>query len=151
MPQAWLIVTSAENFESTKAMGFTVQGVKAKHGKKAQTLQPGDKLVYYVTGRQVFAAIATVTSTCFEDTTPLWRCLSKPSTETYPWRVNIQADVVLPLDHAVPVVPIYQHLTYLTKWPDAHWRLGFQGNLHAWPWADYETVSQAMSQLGAGV
>lgn len=147
MAQAWLVVTSAENFETTRAMGFTVQGVKSRHGKKAQTIASGDVLVYYITGLQVFAATAQVTSPCYQDETPLWQCKTRPSLEVYPWRVKIQPQTVLPVEAALPVGHVYRQLTYLKKWPEAHWRLGFQGNLHLWPMADFDCVHHAIQGL----
>jgi len=59
--QYWILVGSPENLEATRAHGFRLQGFKTRHRKKAESMRPGDRLVYYVTGVQGFAATATVT------------------------------------------------------------------------------------------
>jgi hypothetical protein len=49
-PNYWIIVGSPENFARTRARGFTVQGIKSRHRKKAEKMKPGDKIVWYLTG-----------------------------------------------------------------------------------------------------
>ncbi|MCC6314649.1 MAG: EVE domain-containing protein, partial [Thermomicrobiales bacterium] len=66
----WIIVGSPDNFERTAALGFTVQGIKSRHRKKAERMEPGDKLVFYLTGKKAFAAVATVESPYFESSEP---------------------------------------------------------------------------------
>src|SRR2546422_305571 len=55
----WMLVRSADNFEATKRHGFEVQGVKSRHRKKAERMQPGDRVAYYLTGIQAFGGTAT--------------------------------------------------------------------------------------------
>ncbi len=146
---AWLIVTSPENFETTQNLGFTVQGVKSRHRKKAQQIRPNDKVIYYITGLQSLAGIVTVTSSYYEDQTPLWQCKSRPGEEVYPLRFHIAPEVILTPEQYLPVIDVVDQLDYLKKWPKEHWRLGFQGNIHLWPWHDYEAVRpKILSQAG---
>ncbi len=56
----WLIVNSPDNFAISGQLGWTVQGFKSRHRKKAAAMRPGDKLIYYLTQQQVFAGIVTV-------------------------------------------------------------------------------------------
>ena len=148
MPNAmWLIVTSEDNFETTCRLGMTVQGVKARHRKKALAIRPGDGLLYYMTKHQVFCGMAQITSTMFEDDQVLWTCQSNPSTEIYPLRFNIAHGIALPKAHYIPVKPWVSQLQYLKKWPAKNWTLGFQGNLHQWPQADYDLIANAIAQV----
>ena len=62
----WIVVGSPGNFEKTAEYGFTVQGLKSRHRKKAERMNPGDKIVYYITGKKAFAGIVTVESPYFE-------------------------------------------------------------------------------------
>lgn len=89
----WLIVTSPENFEVTKKLGFTLQGIKSRHRKKAEAMRPGDKVIYYITGVKALAGIATITSPFFEDRVPIWK--SKKEGELYPYRFKIEPDPIL--------------------------------------------------------
>ena len=144
-PNYWIVVGSPENFRRTAVRGFTVQGFKARHRKKAERMAPGDKLVWYVTGRKVFAGVATVTSACFEDHTPIWRSSDpKKAAEDYPFRVRIAPDVVLDEAEAVPAEGIARRMAYVAKWPAANWTLAFQGNVHEIGEGDYRLIREAV-------
>jgi predicted RNA-binding protein len=146
-PQYWILVGSAENLEATQAHGFTVQGFKSRHRKKAEAMRPGDRLVYYVTGIQGFAAIARVTSDAFEDHTPIWKSKDpKKAAEAYPWRVQIEPEIALPPGVYLPAEDIALQLHHVQKWPKDHWRLAFQGQLHRIDEHDYELIRTALVQ-----
>ncbi len=68
----WMIVTSRENYERTRKLRFSQQGVKSRHRRKAERMAPGDRVCWYVTGIQAFAATATITSPYFESADPIW-------------------------------------------------------------------------------
>ena len=133
----WLIVTSPDNIATTRALGFTMQGVKSRHRKKAERMQPGDRMVLYATGRQAFAFTATITSPYWEEHTMVWDGRKKG--EDYPFRVRIQPDVVLPEEAYVPALSVLPELEFPRKWPAEHWHLAFQGQLR--------TVSEADAEL----
>ena len=142
----WVIVGSRANYEVSRERGFTVQGIKAKHRKKAEQIRPGDRMLYYLTGLMVMAGIITVTSDCYEDQTPIWPCKpEKP--ELFPWRFKTEP-YLIPTDESgfVPVTPIHGQLSYLKKWPEKNWTLGFQGNVHQWPEPDYLLVESLLKQ-----
>lgn len=143
----WLIVTSEDNFETTCRLGLTIQGVKARHRKKAEAIRPGDGLIYYMTKRQVFCGLAQITSLMFEDDQTIWVCQSNPDTEVYPLRFRIAHAVALPKERQLPVKPWVDQLSYLKKWPAKNWTLGFQGNLHQWPQADFDLIANAIAQV----
>ena len=54
----WMIVTTPENFEIMRSQGFKVQGIKANHHRKAQRIEPGDCILYYVGHERFFGATA---------------------------------------------------------------------------------------------
>jgi hypothetical protein len=138
----WLIVTSPENIAVTRGLGFEMQGFKSRHRKKAERMQPGDRMVLYATGRQAFAFTATVTSPYWEDHSVVWD--GKKKGEDYPFRVRLQPDVVLPEMDYVPAAAIVPSLDFPRKWPAQHWHLAFQGNVHSIPEADFERIEAAM-------
>jgi len=146
----WIVVGSPENFEATRAHDFTIQGFKSRHRKKVEQMQPGDKLVYYITGEKAFAAIATVTSSMFEDHTVIWRSRDpKKAAEDYPWRVQIKPDIVLPPGQYVPAEPLARQMAYTAKWPADHWTLAFQGNLHRIDEGDFQLIHAALREAHA--
>ena len=138
----WCLTTSPDNFAKTAELGWKVQGIKSRRGKTARDIHPGDKLVYYVTKVVAFGGIVEVTSDVFEDHDLIWT--SKPG-EDYPWRFEIQPEIVLEDPQAwVPAEEIHQELEFPRKWGPDHWKLAFQGNIRAWPDADYEVVRRAL-------
>jgi EVE domain-containing protein len=141
----WMIVTSPENFRKTRELGFTVQGVKRRHRRRMDSVKPGDRVLYYVTGRMAFAATATVTSPVFEDHTPVWRSTRRE--EDYPWRVHIRGDRVLDDTGLIAARDVAFRLEYVRKWPPEHWTLAFQGNLHQLPRTDFQLIEGELERL----
>jgi hypothetical protein len=143
-PTYWIIVGSPDNFARTEELGFTVQGIKSRHRKKAERMKPGDKIVYYLTGKKAFGGIATIASPYFESHERIWQSGDpKKEAEDYPFRVKIEPDVVLPANQAVPAEPIARQMTYVSKWPAANWTLAFQGNVHEIGEDDYKLIRAA--------
>lgn len=146
--QVWCLTTSPDNVARTAELGWKLQGVKARRGKTAREMAPGDKIVYYVTKHVAFAATVEVTSPAFEDHEPIWQ--SKPG-EDYPWRVEISPEVVVhDPTRWVPVDELYEQLEFPKRWPREHYKLAFQGNIRAWPESDYRVVRDALEKAAAG-
>lgn len=151
-PNYWIIVGPTENFDKTRELGFTIQGMKSRHRKKAEQMKPGDKLIYYLTGIKAFGGIVTVTSDYFEDHAIIWRSTNKKrADEDYPFRVHIAADVVLPPGEYIPAEPIARAMTYVQRWPADNWTLAFQGNVHHIDEADYMLIRDAISEAATAV
>jgi predicted RNA-binding protein len=127
--KTWILTGSLENFRINVERGFDVIGLKEGRRNQAAEFEPGDEVVFYVTGVKAFGGIARVRSTMLEDRTPIWPQGKKRKPEPYPWRVD--AEPVLVLDEAdfVPAESLLGELEHLAKWPAEHWHLGFQGQL----------------------
>jgi hypothetical protein len=155
MPTYWIVVGSPDNFMRTAEQGFTAQGFKSRHRKKAERMKPGDKIVYYLTGRKAFGGVATITTPYFESHERIWESSDpKKAAEDYPFRVEIAPEIVLPVEDAIPAEPIARHMTYVAKWPAANWTLAFQGNLHEIGEDDYRLIHDAIASavpLGVGI
>ena len=145
MTRYWLITTSSDNFERSADHGWTVQGFKARQGKKAAQMQPGDILIYYLTGVKSFAGYVEVASASFEDHKPIWRSEGRPD-ELYPWRVRVEPKVILGRPGWLEAEPIARELDHVRKWPAKNWTLAFQGNLREIPAADGQRLVEAINQ-----
>ncbi|HYI25782.1 MAG TPA: EVE domain-containing protein [Thermomicrobiales bacterium] len=144
-PSYWIVVSSVDNWQTTKERGFTIQGIKSRHRKKAEQMKPGDKIVYYCTGVKAFAGVATITSPYFESNELIWKSTNtKREGEEYPFRVYIEKDLALDESAFVPAEPIARQMTYASKWPAEHWTLAFQGNVHLVPKEDYTLIRGAI-------
>jgi hypothetical protein len=151
-PGYWIIVGSPENFQRTIEQGFSVQGMKSRHRKKAERMGLGDKMVYYVTGLKAFAGIVTIESPYFESHDRIWASGDpKKAAEDYPFRVRISPDMILPDDAFVPAEGVARRMTYAAKWPAANWTLAFQGNVHEIGEADYRLIrDEILARLPVG-
>lgn len=143
----WIIVGSPDNFAATRGLDFTIQGIKSRHRKKAEAMQPGDRIVWYITGQKAFAGYATITSEYYEDHTPIWKSRDpKKDAEDYPFRVRIQPELVLADDAFIPAEPVARRMTYVSKWPAANWTLAFQGNVHKIDDDDFDLIASALRE-----
>lgn len=141
--QYWILVSSADNLQATKDQGFTVQGIKSRHRKKAEQMKPGDKFIYYLTGKKMFAATATVTSEYFEGDDLIWTSKNTKrdgSPENYPFRVEIEPELVAEEDAWIDAEPVARQMIHAKRWPEKNWTLAFQGNVHLVPAEDYELI-----------
>jgi predicted RNA-binding protein len=127
--KTWILTGSLENFRITAGRDFDVIGFKERRRRQAESMAPGDQIVFYVTGVQEFGAIARVTSEMFEDRTPIWPQGKKKHPEAYPWRVHGEPVTVLSEDSFVPAIELVGDLEHAAKWPAEHWHLAFQGQL----------------------
>jgi hypothetical protein len=148
----WIIVGSPDNFAKTREIGFTMQGLKSRHRKKAERMQPGDKIVYYITGRKAFAGISAITSPYFESHDRIWSSNDpKKAAEDYPFRVHTEPEIILDDDDFVDAEPIARQMIYATKWPPANWTLAFQGNVHEIGEADFALIRDEIAKRAGAV
>ncbi len=148
-PTHWLLVSSPENFEVSRARGFDIAGMKSRHRKKAATVKAGDTVFFYTIGLKAVAGLAKVTGPMFEDDEHIWD--SRKPDEEYPFRFPITPVAIIdkPEDF-VRVEPLVDFMEYPKRWPRAHWTLAFQGNVHKLPFRDYNLLQRAICNAAQG-
>ena len=140
-PKTWILTGSPENFAATRERGFTLIGCKEIRRNMALQMEPGDRIVFYLTRVGVFAGSVLITGEMFEDRTPVWP--GKPGkADAYPWRFETEPELVLDEDEWVDAEELKTALEHIRKWPVEHWKLAFQGQLR--------TVSEADAGVLAG-
>ena len=148
----WILTGSLENFRIDVERGFDVIGFKERRRRQAGEFEPGDEIVFYVTGVQAFGGIARVRSHMFEDRTPIWPRGEKKHPEPYPWRVEAEPVVVLDEHSFVPAASLLDQLEHVRRWPREHWHLAFQGQLRTVSGADARLLAERIgAAAGAGV
>jgi len=169
----WILTGGVENFRIYVERGFDVIGFKESRRRQAETFEPGDEIIFYVTGVQAFGGVARVTSTMFEDREPVWPQVSgerrrarnkvgpagkgvakKRKPEPYPWRVEAEPVLVLGEQDFVPAEELVGELEHIAKWPAEHWHLAFQGQLRTIGEADARLLRERLeltAHAGAGV
>ncbi len=138
--KTWVLTGSLDNFRATRERGFELIGAKEGRRRMAEGIEPGDEIVFYVTGVQAFGGIVRVTSEMFEDREKVWP--GKPGkVDPYPWRFTTEPVQVLEEEQFVPAVDLVGELDHIAKWPADHWHLAFQGQLRTVSEADAKKLA----------
>jgi predicted RNA-binding protein len=143
--KTWILTGSLDNFRATRGHGFTVIGAKEGRRRMAEQIEPGDRIVFYITVLQAFAAIVRVTGEMYEDREKIWP--GKPGNpDPYPWRFETEPELVLDEADFVPAVELAGELEHVRKWPAEHWQLAFQGQLRIVTDADAGRIERRLRQ-----
>ncbi len=143
----WMIICNEENFNITRDLDFTMQGLKSEYRRKVQRVEPDDRLLYYVSGIRRFTATATVTAPYREVEDGTWR---NEGSATWPYRVEIKPELVLDNAQYIQAGLLAHRLDYIRRWPPENWYMAFQGNLHLLPKGDFFLVEEEMRKLKFG-
>ena len=143
--RTWILTGSPENFEATREHGFKVIGMKELRRNMAQQIEPGDRIVFYLTRVKVFGGIVRVTGEMYEDRSKIWP--GKPGkADPYPWRFETEPVLILDEDDHVPAEELAGQLEHVRKWPAEHWTLAFQGQLRAVSDADAALLDERLRE-----
>lgn len=148
-PTHWLLVSSPDNFETSRKRGFDIAGMKSRHRKKAETVKAGDTVFFYLVGIKSIGGMATVTGPYFEDDSHIW--VSTKPNEEYPFRFPITPTAIIesPKDFVL-VEELVDALDYPKRWPRANWTLAFQGNVHKLNEHDFEIIASVIRDAASG-
>ena len=150
-PNTWILTGCLENFRINVERGFDVIGFKEKRIRQAEQFEPGDRVIFYVTGIKAFGAVARVRSPMFEDRDPVWPQGKKKHPEDYPWRVEAEPELVLDEEAFIPAESLVGEMEHIGKWPAEHWHLAFQGQLRTISEADAELLTERMTAAAGGL
>jgi hypothetical protein len=143
----WMIVCNEENFQITKGLDFSIQGLKSQYRRKVQRVESGDRLLFYVSGIRRFTATVTVTSPYSEEDVTPWK--SEGSTG-WPYQVGIRPEIILDREQYIEAGLLAHRLDYIRRWPPENWYMAFQGNLHLLPKNDFFLIEEEMKKLKLG-
>ena len=141
----WMVVQTTEEFEISRQMGFTLHGLRFSQRRRAQRMEPQDSLLYYVSGTRKWSAIATVTSTYFEDRTPVWT--TNGGGQEYPYRVKLEPALVLDEKDYIDALQLAPRLEYLKRWAPERWPEAFVDTLHLLPQRDFRLIEGEMKRV----
>ena len=148
-PRTWVLTSSPDNHEATAALDFTVIGIKERNRTRALQMEPGDRIVLYLTKVMRFAAAVRITGELYEDREKIWP--GKPGkADAYPWRFATEPELVLAEPEWLPAESLRRDLEHIRKWPAEHWKLAFQGQLRVFSEADAALLMDRM-RAAAGV
>ena len=141
----WMVVESLENHQITREQGFEVFGFGQPFRRRAQRMQQGDMVLFYVSTIRKWTATATITSGYFEDYTPVWAPTTRG--EQYPFRVKLKPDVRLDEGQYIDALFLAPRLDYLKRWTPEDWPLAFADRLHLIPQRDFRLIESEMQRV----
>lgn len=145
----WILTSSPDNHAATRETGFSVIGLKERNRKRAERIEPGDRIVLYLTKEMTFGGSIIVTGEMFEDRTKIWP--GKPGNpDPYPWRFDTKPEIELSPDQHVPAESLKDTLEHIGKWPAEHWKLAFQGQIREVGQADADLLVRTLSDAAHG-
>lgn len=142
--QPWIVVGPTENFEALRKREFDVCGFKSSRRKQSSEMEPGDRIIFYLTGVVQFGGIVEVTSTMFEDTSDIGlRSDGKPG-EDYPYRIATKPVVIAKPGNAIDVRDITDLLDKTRSFGPKKLGMCFRGNLHKISESDLQTIERLL-------
>ena len=140
-----MFVEAPQNFEITREIEFSLFGMGAKYRRRAERMQPQDRVLFYINGVRKWPASATITSTYFEDNSPLWHPTTRG--ESFQYRVNLKPDIVLDEEDYIDAMILGPRLDYVKRWAPENWPLAFWDRLHLLPQRDFRLIEGEMERI----
>jgi predicted RNA-binding protein len=144
--QAWIQVGSPDNFEVLRDRKFDVSAFKASRRKQSGEMQPGDRIVYYLTKEVLFGGIVEVTGKMFEDISDIGLRSDGKLGEDYPFRIDTRPVVIPDPGNYIDVREITDLLDKTRKLGPKKLGMAFRGNLHKISDEDYQTIELLLSE-----
>lgn len=95
----YLDIFSPETYEAFTRSAQDISGFRMRHEGVANRIQPGDRLICYMTKLSRWVGVLEVTSTHFKDSTPIFN----PSDDPFTVRFRVKPLAWLPKEKAVPI------------------------------------------------
>ncbi len=140
----WMVVVSLDDYVTTKSKGFTIHGMKSRYRRRAQRMQPDDRVLFYVSTIKKWTATAIITSNYFEDRSPIWR--TSNGRDEFIYRVKLSPGIVLEEEDFIDALLLAPRLDYVRRWAPEDWPLAFLDSLHLLPQKDFRLIESEMKR-----
>ena len=92
----WLDLFTVQTYDEFQKAGGKVSGFRERQWSRCQRMQPGDKLLCYLTGISRWVGVLTVKGPAYRSEERIWEM------EVFPVRLPVNADLLLPPEHGIP-------------------------------------------------
>jgi restriction system protein len=92
----WLDLFTVKTLEEFQKAGAKVSGFRERRFHTCEQIQPGDKLLCYVTGISRWVGVLRVTKPVYRSEERIW------DMEVFPIRLGVESEVLLPPEHGIP-------------------------------------------------
>ena len=92
----WLDLFTVKTLEEFQKAGAKVSGFRERRFHTCEQIQPGDKLLCYVTGISRWVGVLRVTKPVYRSEDRIW------DMEVFPIRLGVEPEILLPPEHGIP-------------------------------------------------
>ena len=144
----WMFAETEENSSTTRELGFTLFGMSSKYKKRAQRMQPNDRVIFYIRQKMCWVASATVVSKSYVDEELIWG--DESTSREYKHRVKLKPDHILNREEFIDGLLIGPSLEYVKRWSPEYWPLAFWEKLHLLPQKDFRLLENEIIRKKTG-
>ena len=141
----WMVSTTLDDFQVTRDRGYSIFGMGSRYRRRAQRMQPDDRMLLYVRQLRKWTGVVSVASEYFEDRTPIWNVGTRG--ENYPYRVRIKPEILLREEDYIDALVLAPRMEYLKRWLPESWPLAFFDTLHLIPQRDFSLIEGEMKRI----
>ncbi len=144
----WMFAETEENSSTTRELGLTLFGMISKYKKRAQRMQPNDRVIFYIRQKMCWVASATVISKSYVDEELIWG--DESTSREYKHRVKLKPDHILNREEFIDGLLIGPSLEYVKRWSPEYWPLAFWEKLHLLPQKDFRLLENEIIRKKTG-
>lgn len=135
----WLDLFTGTTWQEFIDAGSKITGFRETRWSTVKGIQPGDRLICYLTGLSRFIGMLEVTSKPFKDNTPIW------ADEDFPCRLEVKPLVMLRPETAVPIHDLRDKLSIFQNLTSPHaWTGSLRGSPAKWKQSDGDAIQAAL-------
>lgn len=132
----WLDLFTVQTYEEFQKAGAKVSGFRERQWARCQRIQPGDKLLCYLTGISRWVGVLTVTQPAYQSEERLWEM------EVFPVRLGVTPEILLPPEHGIP----HQSLILSLHSPAKAWAGYLRGSPNLLKTEDGQVIVEALAK-----
>lgn len=138
-PSFYLGLFTVESWREFKRHGGQLMGFNHNKAKTVERLNPGDRILCYLTKVSNFVGVMQVAGRCFIDHKPVW------TDGVFPVRLPVRILQELPLMQAVPIQSLKGKLSFLPKSTTSNgWTIYVRSSPRLWSTRDGKAVEKAI-------
>ena len=136
-----MIVTNEIDYEWDIDNQFICAGLPDRNKKSLQQMEPGDRIIYYVTKHSKFMAVTEVVGEYFYSEQPIW----DDPYDLWPHRINTKPIVFIDsCDDGVFIKDIWDNLNFIKN--KIKWGSQVQGSFRKLSENDYNVIYEAIME-----
>ena len=142
----YLGLFTVESWREFKRHGGKIMGFNEKKAKTVARLQPGDRILCYLSKVSAFVGVLRVTGPSYMDRAEIW------SDGVFPCRIPVEVELETPLSSAVPIRSLAGKLSFLPSGSKGTgWTIYVRSSPRRWTKGDASAVTQALQKQIAGL